>query len=741
MQRIIIVSNRLPINISIKNRRITVEPSVGGLATGMSSVHKFYETKWIGWPGIDFDSIDFSLIEEMNRKLAENNCIPVYLNQNEMENYYFGFSNKTIWPLYHYFNQFTEYEDIFWESYVEVNERFAEKVLDYIKDDDIVWIHDYHLQLLPKMIRDARPDLLIGFFLHIPFPSFELFRNLPWRKEIIEGILGADLIGFHTYDYERHFISSVRRLLGYDINLSLISFENRIVKVDSFPMGIDYERYNKAAIRQQNIPEKDKTGIAREIESLIALSPGIKLILSIDRLDYTKGIANRLRAYEYFLDIFPEFHNKVTLIMLCVPSRSNVEQYQLMKSEVDELVGRINGKYASINWTPVLYLYRSLPFKSLIELYTYSDIALITPIRDGMNLVAKEYLATKINNKGVLILSEMAGAAKEMGEAISINPNNYGEIAEAIKNAILMPEKEQRERIEVMQNRLKRYNIEKWTKDFLNSLAKTSIASNIYSAKKLTVKEEVNLLDTYKKAKKRILFLDYDGTLVGFQKKPELASPDEELYNLLDELALKRGNEVVLISGRDKETFTEWFGNKGYSLIAEHGIWIKSPGSDWELIEKMNNEWKELIRPVIEFYVDRTPGSFVEEKNYSLVWHFRKCDPDLGNLRAIELKDELTSLIANRNIEILEGNKVIEVKNSGINKGKAASQKLAGEEYGFILGIGDDWTDEYLFEELPHSSFTIKVGIVNTKARFNVDSFNDVRNLLRKLTEINLNLS
>lgn len=739
MQRIVLVSNRLPINISYKNRRIFVQPSVGGLATGMSSVHKFYETRWIGWPGIDFDSTDVSSLKDINRELAEQNCVPVYLNHNEMENYYFGFSNKTIWPLYHYFTQFVVYESNYWESYVEVNMRFAEKVLDFVKDDDIIWVHDYHLQLLPKMIKDARPDIMIGFFLHIPFPSFEIFRGLPWRKELIEGILGADLIGFHAYDYERHFISSVRRLLGYDINLNQINLENRIAKVDSFPMGIDYNKYNQAAIKQNNVPAKEKTVIARDIESRRAISPEIKLVLSIDRLDYTKGIANRLKAFEYFLEKFPEFHEKITLIMLCVPSRSNVEQYQIMKSEVDELVGRINGKYASINWVPVWYFYRSLPFNSLIDLYTSSDIALITPIRDGMNLVAKEYIATKINGKGVLILSEMAGAAKELGEAIIINPNNYGEIAEALKNALLMPENEQNERIVAMQTRLKRYNIEKWTKDFLTSLTNTVVQREKYATKKLSGTEEIKLLDAYRHAKKRILFLDYDGTLVGFQKKPELATPDEALYKILDKLALINSNEIVLISGRDKETFTEWFGVKNYSLIAEHGVWIKFPGSDWNLIEKMNNEWKEFMRPVIEFYVDRTPGSFIEEKNYSLVWHYRKCDPDLGNMRAIELKDELTSLIANNNLEILEGNKVIEVKNSGINKGKAASQKILGGNYDFILGIGDDWTDEYLFQELPRTAITVKVGMINTMAKYNVDSFNDVRELLRKLAEIKIN--
>ncbi len=738
MKRILLVSNRLPINLSFNENKLKIEPSVGGLATGMSSVQKFYESKWIGWPGISLDDTNIDLLSDINSKLNERNCIPVYLDATEIEDYYYGFSNKTIWPLYHYFTQYTEYENRTWQSYCKVNQLFAEIVLENLRDDDIVWVHDYHLQLLPKILKDARPDLIIGYFLHIPFPSFEVFRGLPWRKEIVEGMLGSDLIGFHTYDYERHFISSVRRLLGYEINLNQINLENRVVKVDSFPMGIDYDKFHHAAATHQKKSIKEKSKIQREIDNHLLMSPDIKLILSIDRLDYTKGIANRLRAFEYFLDKYPEFTEKVTLIMLSVPSRSDVDQYQIMKSEVDELVGKINGKYSTINWTPVWYFYRSLPFDSLIDLYSSCDIAMITPIRDGMNLVAKEYIASRVNQDGVLILSEMTGASKEMSEAIIINPNNYEEIADALREAILMPRKEQIERNSILQKRLLSYNIERWTKDFLYSLTAITENRKKVNTKKLTGDEEANVLSAYRNSSKRILFLDYDGTLVGFRKRPELASPDNDLIKLLDGLAKLEGNEIVLISGRDKDTFGDWFGEKNYSLIAEHGVWLKNPNQKWRKIEKLNSEWKELIRPVINFYVDRTPGSFIEEKNYSLVWHYRRCDPDLGTIRAIELKDELTSLIANFNLEILEGNKVIEVKNSGINKGRAAAHKISGKEYDFILGIGDDWTDEYLFQELPSEAITVKVGLLNTKAKFIVDSFGEVRKLLEKLVKINL---
>jgi trehalose 6-phosphate synthase/phosphatase len=546
-------------------------------------------------------------------------------------------------------------------------------------------------------------------------------------------MLGADLLGFHTFNYERHFLSSVRRLLGHEIYFNEINMENRIVKAESFPMGIDYDRFHNTAQRNQQRSVKDKSKIQQDIDKYLLMSPEMKLVLSIDRLDYSKGIANRLYAYEFFLDKYPEFREKVTLVMLTVPSRSNVPQYQAMKSEVDEQVGRINGKYSTVNWNPVWYFYRSMPFNDLIDLYTSSEIALILPVRDGMNLVAKEYIASRIDQKGVLIISEMAGASQEMSEAIIVNPNNREEIADALREAIMMPEEEQITRNSILQARLQRYNIDKWADDFMQSLDRIKEKQSSYESKKLTGTIEKQILAAYRSAGKRILFLDYDGTLVAFKKKPELAMPDKELYGLLDALAADEKNELVLISGRDRKSFDEWFKGRNYTMIVEHGVWMRNPKNDWALTEIMHNEWKDTLRPVIEFYVDRTPGSFLEEKDYSLVWHYRKADPELGALRSNEIKDELMSMIGNSNLEIMEGNKVVEVKNAGINKGRAAFKKLGHANYNFILGIGDDWTDEYLFEELPDSAITIKVGLRNTLAKYNVESFRDVRSLLQKM--------
>jgi len=735
MKRFLIISNRLPLQISLSENKVDVTPSVGGLATGMKSVSKSSNSVWIGWSGVDTQKLPESQSKKVNDALKKENCVNVDLTEDEVELYYEGFSNKTIWPLFHYFTQFVKYEEEEWQAYKKVNQKFADVISENMDGVDKIWIHDYHLLLLPQMIKERFPNVTIGFFLHIPFPSYELFRILPWRNEIINGMLGADLLGFHTFDYERHFMSSVRRLLGYDININEISLPKRIVKVDNYPMGIDYDKFNSSALNSQKKSVRDKSEVRKELERHYLLYPETKFILSIDRLDYTKGIINRLEAFEYFLEHYPEYRDKVTLVLLSVPSRVGVEQYQQMKSEVDEVVGRINGKYSSINRTPIWYFYRSLPFENLVDLYNNCEIGLITPVRDGMNLVAKEFVACKTDGRGVLILSEMAGASKEMSEALIINPNNTAQIAEAIKTAIEMPAEEQAERISIMQQRLERYNVEKWASDFLDTLENVRQKEENYLAKRITPSAKEKIVNDVIASGNRIFFLDYDGTLTGFKNNPKHAKPDDKLYALLDKLAENPKNRVALISGRDKETFQEWFEDKQYTLIVEHGVWVRPAGSDWQMIEPLDDTWKEDIKSALDFYVDRTPGSFIEEKNYSLVWHYRKSDPELGANRAIELKDELTSLVANLNLEILEGNKVIEIKNRGINKGRAAQKVLHDAPADKIVAMGDDWTDEFLFSEIPEDAITIKVGMAKTVAAYKVENFKEVHELLHEFAD------
>ncbi|WP_339735947.1 bifunctional alpha,alpha-trehalose-phosphate synthase (UDP-forming)/trehalose-phosphatase [uncultured Sunxiuqinia sp.] len=733
MSKIHIVSNRLPLSINKEDDSFSLSPSVGGLATGMRSVYKEYGGKWIGWPGLAKDDLTDDEVVEIDDKLVEEDCLAVHLTKEEINLYYEGFSNNVIWPLFHYFAQFIDYNPDYWAAYKKVNHKFAQKALEIVDDGDIVWIHDYQLLLVPEMIKSVKPNVTIGFFLHIPFPSFEVFRILPWRNELIRGMLGADLIGFHTYDYERHFFSSVRRLLGYEISFNEIHLEDRIILADAFPMGIDYEKFENLAKEIAHKPLQERSELHRELEKYFLVSPNRKLILSIDRLDYTKGIPNRLHAFEKFLNKYPEFKNQVSLIMLVVPSRDEVEQYKLLKSEVDELVGRINGQYGDVNYTPVWYFYRSLPFENLIELYSTSDVALITPVRDGMNLVAKEYIACRVNQSGVLIISEMAGAVKELGEAIIINPNNEDEIADSIQQALTMSMEEQRRRMRYLQDRIRRYDIFKWSGEFIKGMKKVESIQRNFLAKKITSEVRQELAGAFFKANKRAIFLDYDGTLVNFKNDPQAASPDEELHKLITKLEEDEKNMVTIISGRDRETLEEWLGNHRVNLIVEHGVWLKKIGGNWQMLDNINSSWKPVIRPILESFVDRTPGTFIEEKNYSLVWHYRNSVPEQGELRANELKDELRNMIANHNLEIMEGNKVIELKAGGINKGVAAMRFLRENEYDYIIAIGDDWTDEYMFRELPDTAVTIKVGLKSTAASYKLESVKSVRNFLKTI--------
>jgi trehalose 6-phosphate synthase/phosphatase len=415
MPRLVIISNRLPITITEQDGKLQYKPSAGGLATGLNSLGDSIERIWIGWPGIDIQSEEKK--EGVREDLLEHDLIPVFLSQQEIQLYYEGFSNKTIWPHFHYFTQYTAYEDHMWEAYQRVNQKFAEAVIPHIREDDLVWVHDYQLMLLPNMIRQEFPDISIGFFLHIPFPSYEIFRILPWRKQILEGILGANLIGFHTFGYMRHFLSAAYRITGHEHNFGHLKIGNRLVNVDVFPMGIDYEKY---AHPEFNLLEENAAFKIKQ------LAKGNKLVISIDRLDYSKGIPNRIKVMEAFLDRYPEYIGKVILVMVVVPSRANVDEYQDLKHQIDTLVGEVNGRFRTFDWAPIRYFYRSLNFEELMTLYQEADIAMITPLRDGMNLVAKEYVASKEDSKkGVLILSEMAGSSSDLHDAITVNPQRF----------------------------------------------------------------------------------------------------------------------------------------------------------------------------------------------------------------------------------------------------------------------------------------------------------------------------
>ncbi len=726
--RLVVLSNRLSVTVTEKDGAREITPSSGGLVTGLGaylSSLKDRDYLWIGWPG----SLSFADPDEVKAELlSQHKSLPVMIDNGLMESFYYGFCNKTLWPLFHYFPLLTTYDEKMWNVYVDVNSMFADAVSAVVRPDDVVWVHDYHFMLVPRMLREKKVENPIGFFLHIPFPSYEIFRLLPrkWGKEILSGLLDSDLVGFHTYEYAQYFLRCVLRVLGFHHNMGMLTLDHKITRVGTYPMGIDYDRYYGAAGLES--VKKEKNILKKELQH-------VKVIFSVDRQDYTKGILNRLEGYELFLKNNPDWRQKVVLIMIVVPSRIGVDDYERAKFVINQLVGKINGDYGSIHWTPVIYQYKAITFDQLLALYNVSDVGLVTPLRDGMNLVAKEYVAAQKEKRGVLILSEMAGSAMELGEAIVINPNNREEIAEAIKAALEMKSDEQASRMSSMQERIKKYDVKNWASTFISDLAGMKDIQKQYGTVSLDGEKLGRFLDDFRGAEKRILFLDYDGTLVPIANKPQLAVPDKKVLALLKRITKIPDADVVIISGRGKHDLDEWFGKLKLTVIAEHGVWIKKPRGKWRLARQLRNDWKPAIMQILVRYSDMLPGSTIEEKDYSVVWHFRNSDSSISELRVKEFVDDMVQFTAANEIDVLLGKKVVEIKCSGVSKGDTAIDLLSHDEYDFVMAAGDDDTDEALFKAMPDGAYTIKIGKRKSFADFSLPSSTELVDILEKFVD------
>jgi trehalose 6-phosphate synthase/phosphatase len=714
--RIVIAAYRLPFKLVRKENKVHAFQNSGGLVSAILSLSQKIQDSGFGpyqqktlWVGKD----DSPTEEFRNSPIINENfdITPVNIPDSINDKFYGGFCNDLIWPLFHYFPSLTVFEKSYFDAYTKANQMFFESLKKEIRPGDFIWIHDYQLFLLPALVRESFPDANISFFLHIPFPSFEVFRLLPreWRDALLKGMLGADLVGFHTNDYAQYFLKSVRRCLGYETSLNSIHCEDRIVKADAFPIGIDYAKFSETINTAQTA--KYITKIKKQKGNQI-------LIFSVDRLDYTKGFLQRLSAYELFLEKHKNLHGKVIYNMVMVPSRDSISRYQILKKEIEAMVGRINGRFSSLNWRPIIYQYKSLPFNEMIALYNMSDVAFITPMRDGMNLVSKEFIACQQDKPGALILSEMAGASAELGEAIIVNPTDTEEMAHALYKAITISTDEKEESIKKMQERIKNYDVFSWATDIFNSTLKVKSEQEFYKVKYFNSKIGKDIVDVFKKSKNSILFFDYDGTLVPIKQKPELAIPDMHTLELMEQLAKK--TKIVIISGRDKNFLDRWFANQPIFLVAEHGAYYKTPYGSWEQEIEPDTSWKDKIYTVLKRYTNRCKGAFIEEKNASLCWHYRNADMDLANLRAIELREELSEIIIpSIPLQILDGHKVIEIKKAGYNKGTAALKLIGKIQYDFILAIGDDKTDEDIFTVLPPHAYTLKVGKEPSHAKFN----------------------
>lgn len=727
-KRLILVSNRLPFQLLKNGDDITLKQSDGGLVSAIisyfeteSARERFSDKIWMG--SADFPEVRWKKYKKRQEARGDFEVEPIFIDSKIYNKYYNGFCNATLWPLFHYFPSFVVYDQSTFESYEKVNELFAERLLQFLRPGDTLWIHDYQLFLLPVMIREKMPDITIGFFLHIPFPSFEIFRMLhrSWKEKIMRGLLGADLIGFHTHEYVQHFLKSARMVLGYDNQFRTIAFEDRLVKADMFPLGVDVDKFHLSGEREEVIHER---------ESISKNFGDRKIIFSVDRLDYTKGITHRLAGLERFLQKHPEWHDKVVFVLVVVPSRQIISKYNERRKLIEEHVGRINGKYSTLSWQPVIYRYNYLSFDELCALYQEADVGLITPLRDGMNLVAKEFVASCVD-KGVLILSELAGAANELSEALLINPLDAGEVASAIEQALTMPLPDQQQKLRMMQKRLREYDVVTWVNDFLNQLYDIKKQQQTERRKFVTSSIRRSLAEQYHHATSRNLLLDYDGTLVPFARHPREAMPDRNLLKLIAALAQDSATNLTIISGRASQVLEDWFKNIPLNLVAEHGAAIKRAGQDhWIQEKEIDQTWKPEIKPTLQMFVQRCPGSFIEEKNHTLAWHYRNADPELGFVRSRELLDNLFHLLRNAQVQVLDGNKVIEVRVAGIDKGVAAKKLIDESHSDFILAIGDDKTDEDMFRVLADRAVTIKVGPGHSVAQYAIAHPQDVIRLL-----------
>ncbi|KAI8612256.1 glycosyltransferase family 20-domain-containing protein [Chytriomyces sp. MP71] len=759
--------------------------SSGGLVSGINGLANdpttnAYSKLWFGWPGRD---IPHNHRPDVDRFLMDKfGAGAVYIDSRTADLHYNGFSNGILWPLFHYLPGEINYDEMCWEAYQQANQMFADTLAEHIQDGDLIWIHDYHLMLLPALLR-ARldpaeyPNVKMGFFLHIPFPSSEIYRILPVRREILTGVLAADLIGFHTYDYARHFLSSCARILGVHTMPNVVEFEGRQVHVGTFPIGIDPEKFH-AGLEKESVRDR--------ILSLKTRFTDLRVLVGVDRLDYIKGVPQKLRAFELFLEEHPEWIEKVVLVQIAVPSRQDVEEYQQLRDVVNELVGRINGRFGSVTFMPIHFMHRSVNFEELTAIYSISDACVVSSTRDGMNLVSYEYIACQEGKHGVLILSEFAGASQSLNGSLIVNPWNVEELASAFYEALTMSEEQKLTNFKKLSRYVNKYTAAHWGSTFVKELLQTE---QVYDSSQLPrISPEVVLKSFRTSTKQKIIFLDYDGTLAASNRLPEFAKPSLSLLKALNRLSSQPGVYLYILSGRSRIHMDLWFGDAAIGLCAEHGCFYKHPkkidsarfdnlqsynppctpksqaatpsasrskndnltpsqatsssagssstniylpkdslsvslsslvpltepyaptstpvtsepsipierlsihqspelsvqdtrergvrltqtttggdvvfapqqlrvpkraGDGWlALVDAIDGSWRDAIRPLFEHYTERTPGSWIEEKEVNITWHYMNADPDFGSWQAAELQVNLERMLSHLAVSV-----------------------------------------------------------------------------------------
>jgi len=728
---LIIVSNRLPVSVKKVDGKLEFYQSVGGMSNALSSYVNDSRNKWIGWPGINADELTEKERQQVAEELKKSNCYPVFLSKKQIDDFYNGYSNSVLWPVFHDSDlgkaAAGKEQERLWKAYKKVNEVYAEAVLALSDSGDAIWIHDYQLCVLPALLRLERPYDKIGLFLHIPFPDVAQLQKIHDSEALLAGMLGADLVGMHTEGYVQNFLSAVQH---YDSGLTAhhkVILQDRVVRVTEFPIGIDYAKYEKA---------RKSRAVSREYTKLRLKYAGLKVILTVDRLDPAKGLVERAQAYQTLLEQNPKLHGKVILVMVVVPSRTDIAEYQQLKSQLEKIIRDTNRTFSTLAWKPVEYIPQALAFEELTGLYRRANVAFITPLRDGMNLVAKEFLASKPYQRGVLVLSRHAGAAEELKGAVMVDPLKPATLVKGLQKALTMPPKEFTKRVRRMQKQLSTKNVHVWAKSFTKTLGQ-EIRSTTNYTRTLQGTVATVVQQAYANAERRLLLLDYDGVLAPFANRPEEAVPSKDLLRLLGQLAKNPNTTVVVISGRDKASLAEWFAGVPVELVAEHGIFTKAHGrKNWRITPNTAQpDWQSAVLPVLEKYSAKTPGSFIEKKAASLVWHYRNAESYYAQKYLVVLRRVLKPYAKKYGIEFALGKKILEIRPAGVNKGTSAKAWFSDTNADFTLCIGDDYTDEDMFEALPPTAHTVKVGRGRTAAAYRLKNPAAVLNFLQQLAK------
>jgi trehalose 6-phosphate synthase/phosphatase len=724
MPRCLLVSNRLPLAFNDKTQEFA--PSSGGLVSaikGLDAQKVGYDFEWMG---ILTDDIDSEKINQLKKiPFGDLQCHPIVVPKESYNIYYNNFCNNVVWPLFHYERSMVQHSESGWKCYEEINQLVAEAICHEATVDDTVWIHDFHFFLVPGMIKALRPELKVGFFLHIPFPSSEIFRELPQRKEILTSLIQCDLIGFHDLSYLTHFKSSLSRVLGENTSI----FNER--KLGVYPISIDTKHFMELTNDPQTKEFIQRYADEKKIK---------KWILGVDRLDYIKGLVLKLKAFQEFLRKFPDEKEKVQMVQIVIPSRTDVPEYQDLKQKVEQLVSTINGEFGTPTYMPVHYLFHSVSEYELSALYQLSEVMHIGSRRDGMNLVCLEYVVSqKKAYAGALLLSEFTGAHSTLSYAVSINPWNIEETAVKIKEALDQPSEQRQREMMQMQDFLKRYTSSEWASYFMRDLHIESKPSQQHRC--LSREGKFPWMDKLK-GKRITFFCDLDGTLAPIASKPSQVKIHKETLELLEEISKNNRLQFVVVSGRDREFLQGQFiqeHNFKFPLAACHGAYSYSPeNQEWiNLIEHDSTKWKEGIIDILKLYTSRTPGSFMEDKGHAVTWHYRNSPPEfadfLANKLFIELEESLTSLPA----QVTRGKKVIEVRSLHASKGFFVQQWLEKQEYqpDVVIALGDDTTDEDMFEFLQNKSdvsdYCIKVGEDKTFAHYSIKEQSTVNLFLK----------